>query len=132
MSSSAPRARPTLSKCCEALPPGAIVCDAGYPKNLPPAFAPRAGVVFFGGHAQASAGIQLDPDLLNIIYPYSIPNIAHACLLEGIALALEKRFEPFSQGRGAITPERVDEIWRIAVSHGIGLAPSFNAQEVHR
>jgi fatty aldehyde-generating acyl-ACP reductase len=126
----------------QALPPGTIVCDAGYPKNFPPAFAPSAGAVFFGGHAQASAGIQLDPDLLDIIYPYSIPNIAHACLLEGITLALEKRFEPFSRGRGAITPARVDEIWRIAVSHGIGLPPLFNgeglvtvpqvAQELHR
>ncbi len=111
----------------QVLPPGAIVCDAGYPKNLPPAFTPPGGVVFWGGHAQASAGIRLDPDLLGVIYPYCIPNIAHACLLEGIALALEKRFEPFSQGRGSITPQRVDEIWRIATKHGIGLPPLFNS-----
>lgn len=126
----------------QALPPGAIVCDAGYPKNFPPAFAPPGGAVFFGGHAQASAGIQLDPDLLGVIYPYCIPNIAHACLLEGIALGLEKRPEPFSQGRGSITPERVEEIWSIAEKHGIGLPPLFNgeglvtvpriAQEVHQ
>jgi predicted amino acid dehydrogenase len=125
----------------QALPPGAIVCDAGYPKNFPPAFAPPGGAVFFGGHAQASAGIRLDPDLLSVIYPYSLPNVAHACLLEGIALALEKRFEPFSQGRGSITPARVDEIWKIAKGHGIGLPPLFNrdglvnvprmAQELH-
>jgi fatty aldehyde-generating acyl-ACP reductase len=108
------------------LPPGAVVCDAGYPKNFPPAFAPPGGAVFWGGHAQASAGIRLDPDLLSVIYPYSIPNVAHACLMEGIALALEKRFEPFSQGRGSITPQRVDEIWRIAAEHGIGLPPLFN------
>ena len=111
-----------------ALPAGAIVCDAGYPKNFPPAFAPPGGVVFFGGHAQASGGIRLDPDLLGVIYPYSLPNVAHACLLEGIALALENRFEPFSQSRGAITPQRVDEIWSIAQSHGIGLPPLFNAE----
>ena len=126
----------------QALPPGAIVCDAGYPKNFPPAFAPPGGAVFFGGHAQASAGIRLDPDLLGVIYPYSVPNVAHACLLEGIALALEKRFEPFSRGRGSITPARVDEIWRIAEGHGIGLPPLFSreglvsvprvAQELHR
>ncbi len=112
----------------QALPAGAIVCDAGYPKNFPPACAPPGGAVFFGGHAQALAGIRLDPDLLGVIYPYSLPNVAHACLLEGIALALEERFEPFSQRRGAITPERVDEIWRIAQGHGIGLPPLFNRE----
>jgi fatty aldehyde-generating acyl-ACP reductase len=109
-----------------ALKTEAIVCDAGYPKNL----RPRSGVMtFFGGIGQACA-IQLDPDLLGIIYPYPVANVAHGCLLEGIALALEKRFEPFSKGRGGITPERVDEIWRIAQRHGIGLPPLFNSEGV--
>ena len=89
---------------CDALPPGSIVCDAGYPKNLSPDFVPREGAIFYGGLGQASGGIQLDPDLLGVIYPYSLSNVAHGCLLEGIALAMEKRFEPFSQGRGLITP----------------------------
>jgi predicted amino acid dehydrogenase len=111
----------------EALPPEAIVCDAGYPKNLRLGLAPSGHTIFFGGLGQASGGIQLDPDLLGVIYPYPIPNIGHGCLLEGIALAMEKRFEPFSQGRGRITPQRVEEIWQIALKHGIGLPPLFNA-----
>lgn len=49
------------------------------------------------------------------------------CLLEGMALALERRFEPFSQGRGFITPERVEEIETISARHGIFLAPLYNA-----
>ena len=48
--------------------------------------------------------------------------------MEGMVLALERRFEPFSQGRGFITPERVQEIERIAARHGIHLAPLYNAQ----
>jgi len=40
---------------------------------------------------------------------------------------LEHRFEPFSQGRGFITQERVDEIETIAARHGIYLAPLYNA-----
>jgi predicted amino acid dehydrogenase len=110
-----------------ALPAGSIACDAGYPKNLSPDFAPREGVVFYGGLGQASGGIKLDPDLLPIVYPYSLSNLTHGCLLEGIVLAMELRFQPFSQGRGRITPPRVDEIWRIAQNHGIGLPPLFNA-----
>ena len=51
------------------------------------------------------------------------PNIT----LEGMALALEGRFEPFSQGRGSITPERVEEMETIARRHGIYLAPLYNA-----
>jgi hypothetical protein len=31
-----------------------------------------------------------------------------------MALALEGRFEPFSQGRGCITPRRIDQIQAIA------------------
>jgi hypothetical protein len=45
-----------------------------------------------------------------------------------MALALERRFEPFSQGRGSITPKRVAEIERIAARHGIHLAPLYNAE----
>ena len=44
-----------------------------------------------------------------------------------MALALERRFEPFSQGRGFITPERVEEMETIAARHGIFLAPLYNA-----
>jgi hypothetical protein len=42
-------------------------------------------------------------------------------------LALDGRFEAFSQGRGFITPERVQEIETIATRHGIQLAPLYNA-----
>jgi predicted amino acid dehydrogenase len=76
--------------------PDAIVCDAGYPKNL----SPRAEML----------GAKV-----------------HGCLLEGMALALEGRFEPFSQGRGSITPVRVLEMETIAARHGIYLAPLYNA-----
>jgi hypothetical protein len=48
--------------------------------------------------------------------------------IEGMALALARRFEPFSQGRGFITRERVEEIEIIAALHGIHVAPFFNAE----
>jgi fatty aldehyde-generating acyl-ACP reductase len=108
------------------LPGGAIVCDAGHPKNLPPSFAPVDGAVFYGGMGQASGGIKLDPDLLRIMYPYPLSNVGHGCLLEGVVLALDKRFEPFSRGRGLITPRRVEHMWGMAQTHGIGLPPLFN------
>lgn len=65
--------------------------------------------------------------LLHTLYSFPAPRVAHGCLLEAVALALEGRIEPYSQGRGHITPERIDEMWRIAGRHGISLAPLFGA-----
>jgi predicted amino acid dehydrogenase len=112
----------------DALPQGSIVCDAGYPRNLSAHFAQHGCPVFYGGLGHASGGIHLDPDLLGIVYPYALANLAHGCLLEGVVLAMDRRFEPFSQGRGLITPQRVDEMWRMARRHGIGLPPLFNGE----
>lgn len=105
----------------------AIVCDAGYPKNLSADAAPPRATVFFGGLGQITGGLKFEPDLHGILNRHPFPDVAHGCLLEGMALALEGRFESFSRGRGAITPQHVDEIAAIAARHGISLAPFFNA-----
>ncbi len=105
--------------------PDAIVCDAGYPKNLAPLRAPRMKF-FHGGMGQVTGDLRLSPDLNGILNRHPFQNVAHGCLLEGMALALEKRFEPFSQGRGFITREKVAEIEAIANHHGICPAPLFN------
>lgn len=107
--------------------PQAIVCDAGYPKNLSPDAEMPEAKVFFGGLGQIAGGLKLAPDLRGILNRHPFPDVVHGCLLEGMVLALEDRFEPFSQGRGLITRERVEEIERIASRHGIYLAPFYNA-----
>jgi fatty aldehyde-generating acyl-ACP reductase len=107
--------------------PNAIVCDAGYPKNLSPAEIPDAQL-FFGGLGQVTGTLNFFPDLHGILNRHPFPDVVHGCLLEGMALALENRFEPFSRGRGLITPERVAEIERSAARHGIRLAPLYNAK----
>jgi len=107
--------------------PEAIVCDAGYPKNLraePGAELPVR--VFHGGMGQVAGGWTSDSAMLENIYRYPAPFISHGCLLEAIVLAMEQRYEPFSRGRGHITPARLEEIWRMAAKHGIRLAPFFN------
>lgn len=107
----------------DSLPASAIVCDAGYPKNV---FASAGAIVFFGGLGVVSGGLAMRPDLEGTLNRHPYPHVAHGCLLEGMTLALERRFEAFSRGRGQITPGRVDEIWEIAQRHGIELAPLFN------
>ncbi len=107
--------------------PDALVCDAGYPKNLSPRAEMLGAKVFFGGLGQITGGLRFAPDFHGILNRHPFPDVVHGCLLEGMALALEHRFEPFSQGRGFITRERVDEIETIAARHGIYLAPLYNA-----
>jgi predicted amino acid dehydrogenase len=107
--------------------PDAIVCDAGYPKNLSPTGEMLDAKVFFGGLGQITGGMKFTPDFHGVLNRHPFPDVVHGCLLEGMALALEGRFEPFSQGRGFITQELVEEIEAIAARHGIYLAPLYNA-----
>jgi fatty aldehyde-generating acyl-ACP reductase len=107
--------------------PEAIVCDAGYPKNLSPRAELPGARVFFGGLGQITGGLKFTPNFHGALNRHPFPDVVHGCLLEGMALALERRFEPFSHGRGFITPQRVEEIEAIAARHGIHLAPLYNA-----
>jgi fatty aldehyde-generating acyl-ACP reductase len=109
------------------LAPDAIVCDAGYPKNLSPSAKMRGAKVFFGGLGQITGGLKFAPDFHGILNRHPFPDVVHGCLLEGMALALEGRYEPFSRGRGFITRRRVEEMEAIAARHGIYLAPLYNA-----
>jgi fatty aldehyde-generating acyl-ACP reductase len=116
---------PSLRLGCIA--PEAIICDAGYPKNLSPRGDMRGARVFFGGLGQISGGLSFMPDFKGVLNRHPFPDVAHGCLLEGMTLALARRFEPFSQGRGFITRKRVEEIETLASMHGIHLAPLYNA-----
>ena len=118
---------PSPSLLLGPVAPEAIICDAGYPKNLHPhANLPNARVLF-GGLGQIKGGLSFVPDFSGVLNRHPFPDVAHGCLLEGMALALERRFEPFSRGRGFITPERVEHIQAMAARHGIRLAPLYNA-----
>src|SRR6266705_4917504 len=118
---------PSPSLLLDRIAPDALVCDAGYPKNLAPDAETSRATVFFGGLGQITGGMKFDPDLHGILNRHPFPDVAHGCLLEGIALTLEGRFESFSRVRGAITPKLVEEIEGVAARHGIYLAPFFNA-----
>src|SRR6184192_4553998 len=111
----------------DRIAPHALVCDAGYPKNLSPNAGLVGATVFFGGLGQIAGGLSFTPDFFGILNRHPWTTLGNGCLLEGMALALEGRFEPFSKGRGFITPKRVAEIETIAARHGIHLAPFSNA-----
>lgn len=118
---------PSASLFLDDVAPDAIICDAGYPKNLDPEAAIPEARIFFGGLGQITGGMKLVPDLDGVLNRHPFPNVVHGCLLEGMTLALERRFEAFSRGRGLISAESVKEMGEMAERHGICLAPLYNA-----
>ncbi|MFH2137942.1 MAG: SRPBCC family protein [Candidatus Omnitrophota bacterium] len=101
--------------------PGAVICDLGYPKNI--SYAPterRDILVFSGGLSSVPTPIHIGIDM-----GLPSPDVVYGCFSEVIILALERRFENFSYGRGNITKEKMEEIGRLAQKHGFELAPFF-------
>jgi fatty aldehyde-generating acyl-ACP reductase len=105
-----------------------LICDAGYPKNLDKAINNTSGVhLFHGGMGQVSMGFQFEPDYSQFFYQYPAPGIIHGCLLEAMVLALEKKFENYSSGKGNITVDKMEFIYQLSLKHGITVAPFYNA-----
>ena len=100
---------------------GAIVCDVGYPKNISYSSAIRNDIfVFSGGLAKPPTPISLPIDL-GLPSNYTL----YGCFSEAIILALEKRYENFSFGRGNIIPEKIEEIKSLAKKHGFEVADFY-------
>jgi fatty aldehyde-generating acyl-ACP reductase len=71
-------ASPSLRLGCIA--PEAIICDAGYPKNLSPRGDMRDARVFFGGLGQIAGGLSFVPDFKGVLNRHPFPDVAHGCL----------------------------------------------------
>ena len=83
---------PSPSLLLDHIVPEAIICDAGYPKNLHPMADMLGARVFFGGLGQIAGGLTFVPDFSGVLNRHPFPDMAHGCLLEGMALALDRRF----------------------------------------
>jgi predicted amino acid dehydrogenase len=96
--------------------PGCVITDVARPLDLSPEdVASRPDVLVI-----ESGEIQLPGEVTmkNIGLP---KGVVYACLAETIVLALEGRFENFTVGR-AIEWEKVREIYRLGLKHGMKLA----------
>jgi predicted amino acid dehydrogenase len=108
------------------LPEHAIICDAGYPKNLQYGTHSNNRKIFWGGMGQVLGGFCFNPDYKNAVYSFPSENIVHGCLLESIVLAMADSPTAFSIGRGNITLKAMEEILALGAKHGIIPAPLFN------
>ena len=106
--------------------PKAIICDVGYPNNFKSIDSCDGPIVFRGGMIRAPAVSDIEPGFfMSELYPNS--DIIQGCLAEAPLLALARRREPFSHGRGNITPEKIDEIGSLAKDYGFSVAPPYSA-----
>lgn len=102
---------------------GALVCDAGYPKNMKPG---KANVhLFWGGMGRVQGGVQFIPAAMEEVYQLAKDGVGHGCLLESVLLAMEGRKESFSRGRGHIGVAQIEETWALAVKHGLEVVVDF-------
>lgn len=106
-----------------------LICDAGYPKNLEAGFVnDLKAKIFHGGMGIIKNGYRFTPDYSQTFYQFAAPHIVHGCLLESIVLAFEKKIESYSFGKGNITNEKIEEIYKLSLKHGITLAPFYNSK----
>ena len=105
--------------------PGCVITDVARPLDLPPEeVAKRPDVlVIESGEIEVPGELQCK----NIGLP---KNVVYACLAETIVLALEGRFENYTVGR-AIEWEKVHEIYRMGLKHGMKLAAISGASGVY-
>ncbi|MCE1180482.1 MAG: dehydrogenase [Micrococcales bacterium] len=97
--------------------PGAVITDVARPLDLsaedvakrPDVLVIESGEVVLPGEDVRMKSIGLPK------------GVVYACLAETVVLALEGRYEPFTVGR-AIEWEKVREIYRLGLKHGMGLA----------
>jgi predicted amino acid dehydrogenase len=108
-----------------AVKPGCVITDVARPLDLPPEdVAKRPDVlVVESGEIELPGEVHMK----DIGLP---PGVAYACLAETVALALEGRFENYTVGR-AISWEKVKEIYRIGLTHGMRLAAISGVGGVH-
>ncbi|QMU28170.1 hypothetical protein [Adhaeribacter radiodurans] len=110
------------------LPKHAIICDAGYPKNLHSSPELQERRLFFGGMGMVKGGFTSSQDYKQHIYQFAIQDVSHGCILESVVLAMENNPVSYSMGRGNITTQAMAEIRAMAAKHGIVTAPLFDEQ----
>jgi len=101
--------------------PGAVICDVGYPKNIPYVPTSRQDILIFSG------GLAKTPTPITFPVDTGLPatDAVYGCFAEAMILALEKRFESFSFGRGNITLEKMEDIRQLGKKHGFEVSDFY-------
>ena len=100
----------------EAFKPGAVVCDIARPRETSLMLSRcREDILAIDGGLWEAPGESQPGQLLGLP-----PHLVYPCIAETMLLAMERRFENYSLGKG-LDPDRVVEIYRLALKHGFRL-----------
>ena len=111
----------------EGLRDNAIVCDAGYPKNIQAHRARKKQRFFSGGMGVMKYPCQFTPHhFQDTLYSFPVNNVLHGCILESMVLAMERQAVPWSTGRGNISEASMTHMLHMANRHEITTSPFFN------
>jgi len=74
-----------------------------------------------------AGGLCSVPTPFDLGFDIGLPSkdILYGCFAESIILSLEDRYENFSQGKGFIEPEKIEEIRLMGEKHGFKIAPFY-------
>ena len=81
--------------------------------------------MFSGGLCQVPSPFSLGFDI-----GLPSPDILYGCFAEAIILSFEERYENYSEGKGALMPEKIEWIQSAGEKHGFQLAPFYWGDEV--
>lgn len=100
---------------------GSIICDVGFPKNISYTPTSRKDLLIFSG------GLAKTPSPITFPVDTGLPatDAIYGCFAEAIILALERRYESFSTGRGKITLEKMDELRAMGQRHGFEVSDFY-------
>jgi len=107
-----------------------IVCDVSYPANLAKEVGQlRPDLFVFEGGIVASKHFvsQADDDLF---WDFNPKGGMHACFVETLLLALEKKLYSYSIGRGSITHEKMREMAKLGEKYGFNPFFSWDGKEI--
>jgi len=106
--------------------PGAVICDLGYPKNISYTATDRKDILIFSG------GMAKLPVPMNVGIDMGLPdsNVTFGNFAEAMVLALERRYESYSSGKGHITLDKMDEMRGMALKHGFEVAPFYWGNQI--
>jgi len=103
------------------LRPGSLVVDVGVPTDVHGTRAEREDVLLLtGGLARVPRSMSMDST-----YLWFHHGMVPSCLAETCVLGLEDRTESYSLGR-ELDPERIEEIGRLARSHGFSFSHLYS------
>lgn len=105
----------------KSLKSGSILCDVSYPPNINFSLAKKRTdtIVYAGGLLEYPKYFRGDSRVEKAFRVFNNATAIPGCLAETMILAMEKRYESFSVGKGEISSQKINSIKKAAIRRGL-------------